>query len=116
MKWRAACLLLAGCMGAAELCAADLNGQSAAGQDEQSTAGPSGQPTSALNAQFAAGLNAHIPPGLNGEFAAGLIETDNVQRTATNPMSDTISDLLADFTLHEQTRRADADKIFGGLG
>jgi Putative beta-barrel porin 2 len=48
---------------------------------------------------------------LSGQIATGLIETDNVQRTATNTMSDTIGEVLADFTLHEQTRRTDADVI-----
>lgn len=44
-------------------------------------------------------------------LGVGLIETDNVQRTATDAMSDTIGDLSADLNLHQQTRRVDADMI-----
>src|ERR1700733_1086726 len=47
----------------------------------------------------------------SGRLGVGVIETDNVERTATDAMSDAIGDLSADLDLHEQTRRVDADAI-----
>ncbi len=40
-----------------------------------------------------------------------MIESDNVERTATDPMSDTIEEVSADVAIHEQTRRLDADVL-----
>jgi hypothetical protein len=48
---------------------------------------------------------------LSGLVAVGVIETDNVQRTAVGAMRDTIAEALADITLHEQTRRAEVDVL-----
>jgi hypothetical protein len=48
---------------------------------------------------------------LSGQIAAGLIETDNVNRTTIGAVSDTIDELTSDLALHEQTRRIDADVI-----
>jgi hypothetical protein len=48
---------------------------------------------------------------MSGRIAAGLIETDNIQRTPTDLSSDTIEEVAADFTLHKQTRRVEADVI-----
>ena len=46
-----------------------------------------------------------------GRIGAGLIETDNIQRTATDFSSNTIEEVAADFTLHNVTRRVEADVI-----
>lgn len=51
------------------------------------------------------------PNQWSGLIAAGVIETDNIERTATDAMSDTIEEVSADVALHEQTRRLDADVL-----
>jgi hypothetical protein len=98
MKRRVCVIVLIGCLGPIDLYASELSDQ-----------------TPELNDQ-APDLNR--PPDLHnqpnewsGRIAAGLIETDNVERTATDPMSDTIEEVSADVALHEQTRRLDADVL-----
>lgn len=51
------------------------------------------------------------PNDLSGRIAAGVIESDNIQRTATDRMSDTIEEVSADIAFHEQTRRLDANVL-----
>jgi hypothetical protein len=51
------------------------------------------------------------PNEIGGRIGAGVIETDNVERTATDTMSDTIEEVSADVAIHEQTRRLDADVL-----
>jgi hypothetical protein len=49
------------------------------------------------------------PNGWLGEIAAGALWSDNVERSATDHMSDTIEEAVADVAFHERSRRLDAD-------
>ena len=51
------------------------------------------------------------PNQLSGRIAAGVIETDNIERTPTDRISDTIGELSADIAAHEQSRRLDVDVL-----
>jgi hypothetical protein len=93
MKWRLCVIVLIGCLGAdrsaCQLSASDqppdLTDQAL--PDVNRPADPRDQPNE-----------------MGARIAAGLIETDNVERTATDPMSDTIEEVSADVAIHEQTR------------
>jgi len=100
MKWRLFVIVLIGSLGPFDLHAADANDQ-AADLNDQAPLPDLNRLTDLRNQ----------PNEWSGRIAAGLIETDNVERTAIDPMSDTIEEVSADVALHEQTRRLDADVL-----
>jgi Putative beta-barrel porin 2 len=111
MKWHLCVLVLIGCLGVIDLHASELSDQA---QENSQAADLNSQNT---NLDFQApDLNRRAdlrnqPNQWSGRLAAGVIETDNVERTTTDRMSDTIEEITADVALHEQTRRLDADVL-----
>jgi hypothetical protein len=107
MKWRLRVVVLSVCLGSIGLHAAELINQPAE---------PNNQPAD-LNEQVPLqDLNRPAdltdqPNEIGARIAAGVIETDNVTRTATATMSDTIEALSGDVAMHEQTRRFDTDVL-----
>src|ERR1700722_6933882 len=100
MKWRLRVIVLIGCLGPLNLQAAEESDQ-APDLAEQVPLPDLNRPIDLRNQ----------PNEIGGRIAAGVIETDNVQRTAIDTMSDTIEELEADVAVHEQTRRLDADVL-----
>lgn len=100
MKWRIRVIVLLGCLGPLNLPAAEESDQTPDLADQV--------PLPDLNRP--ADLR-NQPNEIGGRVSAGVIETDNVQRTATDPMSDTIGEVEADVAIHEQTRRIDTDVL-----
>jgi len=98
MKWRLCVIVLIGCLEPIDLHASELSDQP---PDLSDQALDVNRPSNPLDK----------PNEWSARIGAGLIETDNVERTATDPMSDTIEEVSADVALHEQTRRIDADVL-----
>jgi hypothetical protein len=100
MKWRLCVIVLIGALGPIDLHAADA-GDQVPDLNELVPLPDLNRPAD-LRDQ---------PNEIGGRIAAGVIETDNVERTATDTMSDTIEEVSADVAMHEQTRRLDADVL-----
>jgi hypothetical protein len=100
MMWRLCVIVLIGSLGPIELYAADA-GDQAPDLTEQVPLPDLNRPADLRNQ----------PNEMGARIAAGVIETDNVERTATDTMSDTIEEVSADVAIHEQTRRLDADVL-----
>jgi hypothetical protein len=100
MKWRLCVVVLIGCLGPLNLQAAEATDQTPDLSDQV--------PLSDLNRPLDL---RNQPNEIGGRIAAGVIETDNVERTSVDPMSDTIGEVEADVAIHEQTRRVDADVL-----
>jgi hypothetical protein len=73
-------------------------------------AGDLGQAPPAVDINHPADL-LNQPNFMTGRLAAGVIETDNVLRTETDRIHDTIGEVTADVAAHEQTRRLDVDVL-----
>jgi hypothetical protein len=100
MKWHLCVIVLIGSLGPIDLQAAEA-GDQAPDLNDQVPLPDLNRPADLRNQ----------PNEIGGRIAAGVIETDNVERTATDPMSDTIGEVSADVAIHEQTRRLDADVL-----
>jgi hypothetical protein len=100
MMWRLCVVVLIGGLGPVNLYAADA-GDQAPDLTEQVPLPDLNRPADLHNQ----------PNEMGARIAAGVIETDNVERTATDTMSDTIEEVSADVAIHEQTRRLDADVL-----
>jgi len=100
MKRRLCVIVLIGSLGPVDLHAADPSDQGPALNDQAAL------PDLNRPSDFR-----YQPNEMSGRIAAGVIETDNIERTATDAMSDTIEEVSADVAIHEQTRRLDADVL-----
>ena len=114
MRGRICILVLIGCLAPFGVRASDASDQTpdlsdqgsppsttAAGELEQAPPLPANRPIDLRNQ----------PNQLSGRIGAGVIETDNIERTPSDRISDTIGELTADVVAHEQTRRLDVDVL-----